>query len=148
MGRLVHRALQLECDDPERLADVGLRAADGNDELVESARVALASLRANPEVTQILMDEKAIWRSYEMPFTYRTHDGTVIRGTIDCVVRRPDGSIHVFEFKTGRADVTHGRQLDIYVEAARAMFAGALVEGHLVYASDHEATFQDARRLT
>jgi hypothetical protein len=82
------------------------------------------------------MADDVVWRRFEVPFTLRRGDGTLVRGAIDCVVQRGDGSIHVFEFKTGGRQEAHGRQLDVYLEATRMLFADARVEGHLVYAGD------------
>ena len=59
--------------------------------------------------------------------------GRVRRGTIDCLIRRPDGSIVVIEFKTGSPSPFHQIQLDIYVRAARALFPGATVSGQVIY---------------
>jgi RecB family exonuclease len=57
----------------------------------------------------------------------------VLRGAIDCLVIRADGSVAVVEFKTGRRRQAHERQLELYQEAARALYPDARVEGHLVY---------------
>ena len=59
--------------------------------------------------------------------------GRVLRGTIDCLVRRPDGSIVVIEFKTGAPSPAHAGQLDLYVAAARAIFPGVPVQRKVVY---------------
>ena len=43
---------------------------------------------------------------FEVPFSLRSPDGRpgdVVRGVIDCLVVRPDGSATVLEFKTGEA---------------------------------------------
>ena len=148
IGVLVHRALQAETDDPEPLFARTFAASPEAKDIVAAAREALASIRSHPEVTQLLMDDDVVWRRYEVPFTWRRADGTFVRGAIDCVVQRRDGSIHVFEFKTGVRDTAHSRQLDVYVAAARALFTGARVEGHLVYAGEGEATFREYGRLT
>ena len=57
----------------------------------------------------------------------------MLRGTIDCLVRADDGSVTVVEFKTGRPRASHQSQLDIYVEAVRALVPDASVTGRLVY---------------
>jgi ATP-dependent exoDNAse (exonuclease V) beta subunit len=57
----------------------------------------------------------------------------VLRGAIDCLIRRPDGSIIVVEFKTGVPSPTHDAQIDAYVHAAKAMFPDAAVSGRVVY---------------
>jgi ATP-dependent helicase/nuclease subunit A len=72
-------------------------------------------------------------RFHEMPFTMRDEDGRVLRGTIDCLVQRGDGSFLVLEFKTGRPRPEHRAQVDLYKRAADRMFAGARVDTLLVY---------------
>ncbi|MGH6944705.1 MAG: PD-(D/E)XK nuclease family protein, partial [Geminicoccaceae bacterium] len=56
-----------------------------------------------------------------------------LRGTIDCLIQRPDGSVMVVEFKTGRPRPSHERQLGIYVAAARACFPDSAIDGRLIY---------------
>ena len=63
-------------------------------------------------------------RFYEVPFSFRMpSEGrpTLVRGTIDCLVRHGADRIRVVEFKTGRPRDAHQRQLEFYVEAVRAM---------------------------
>jgi RecB family exonuclease len=69
----------------------------------------------------------------EVPFSL-VERGVLLRGTIDCLVRRPDGSVAVIEFKSGRQEAWHADQLAVYVRAARLMFPGTAVEGRLIYA--------------
>jgi RecB family exonuclease len=57
----------------------------------------------------------------------------VLRGTVDCLIVRADGSVLVLEFKTGSPRPSHQRQLDVYLDAARALFPGAPVSGQLIY---------------
>jgi ATP-dependent helicase/nuclease subunit A len=74
-------------------------------------------------------------RYYEVPFSIQFDDvPPVLRGTIDCLVQRADGSMVVVEFKTGQARESHQQQLDIYVEAARRLFPAVAVTGVLLYA--------------
>jgi len=58
----------------------------------------------------------------------------IVRGAIDCLVLQPDGQVTVLEFKTGAERPEHRLQLDLYVQAARALLPGRRVEGLLVYA--------------
>ena len=88
---------------------------------------------------------------YEVPFSLdigREREGTdrdpvvdgigrervMLRGSIDCLARLPDGRVIVVEIKTGRRRRWHQAQLDLYVRAARALFPHATVDGRLVYA--------------
>ena len=74
-------------------------------------------------------------RMYELPFSWMPpgQPGRVLRGTIDCLVRRPDGSIVIVEFKTGLPSTSHHDQLDIYLQAAQSLFPGVAVTGRVVY---------------
>ena len=85
---------------------------------------------------------------YELPFSLRLatagEGGTpgppvVVRGSIDCLARRPDGTITVLELKTGRRRDWHQHQLDLYVRAARCLFPGVAVSGRLVYLDEDES---------
>jgi ATP-dependent exoDNAse (exonuclease V) beta subunit len=74
---------------------------------------------------------------YEVPFSMmvrRSNAPVLLRGTIDCVVQKDDGSVVIVEFKTGRPSPSHQRQLDLYVEAAAALYPGARIVGRLLYA--------------
>jgi RecB family endonuclease NucS len=48
-------------------------------------------------------------------------------------VRRGDGAITILEFKTGRPRPEHQQQLELYAQAAKRLFPGAVVDGLLVY---------------
>jgi RecB family endonuclease NucS len=56
----------------------------------------------------------------------------VVRGAIDCLLARPDGSLVVVEIKTGRQAAWHSHQLALYVRAAQALVPGARVSGVLL----------------
>jgi ATP-dependent helicase/nuclease subunit A len=74
-------------------------------------------------------------RFFEVPFSTSPEAGAaIVRGTIDCLVHKEDGSIVVVEFKTGRPRPIHQRQLDLYVEAARRLHPDApAIAGALLY---------------
>ena len=57
----------------------------------------------------------------------------ILRGTIDCVLRRADGRLTVIELKTGEPQPHHRRQLSLDVDAARNLFPEAEVDGCVVY---------------
>jgi ATP-dependent helicase/nuclease subunit A len=73
---------------------------------------------------------------YEVPFSLRVDPTTIVRGSIDCLIKLDDGRVVVVELKTGARRPEHEAQLAIYVDAARALFPGRAVEGLLVYAGD------------
>ena len=99
------------------------------------------SMRTRDDVSALLASGNP---AYEVPFSMlrpgvAASDGVVargsevLRGAIDCLIRTPDGSVIVVEFKSGTARAVHQRQLDLYIEAARALFPGANVSGRLIY---------------
>jgi ATP-dependent helicase/nuclease subunit A len=136
-GILVHRALQ---------AGVTLDAMSSADRRRRFAALLRPHERALVDDLEALVD-RAIdafvaidpanlppRRIHEVPFSLTRADGTIVRGAIDAVVEHPDGRVEVLEFKTGRPRPEHEQQLALYVEAARALFPNATVEGRVVYA--------------
>jgi ATP-dependent exoDNAse (exonuclease V) beta subunit len=102
------------------------------DHVFQRARDAYLALCDNPVLVQALASGDAL---FEVPFSVRlASDGSILRGTFDCLVRRRDGGVTVLELKTGTASPGHEEQLSTYVTAARALFPGVPVEGTLVYA--------------
>ena len=139
VGRLVHRLFQASVspDDVVLLID---RAAAllGHEERaqLEDVRSALTqsaelyrSLAGREDVLQALGSGSC---EYEVPFALAV-SGAVVRGTIDCVVQRPDGSVFVMEFKTGGPQPEHQQQLELYLAAVRTMFPAAQVDGRIFY---------------
>ncbi len=101
--------------------------------LVRAAVDGWRRLIARPDVQRILASGQ---RFHEVPFSVTmpgSEPAVILRGTIDCLIRRNDGSLLVVEFKTGRPHGSHQRQLDLYVHAVEASRAGASVEGLLIY---------------
>jgi ATP-dependent exoDNAse (exonuclease V) beta subunit len=72
---------------------------------------------------------------YEVPFSLQLPDlaGAVVRGRIDCLAVRPDGSAVVIEFKTGAPSPAHEAQAALYCDAIRAMAPGREVRSALIY---------------
>jgi ATP-dependent helicase/nuclease subunit A len=115
------------------LADrIQARPTGESSDVAERAVAAWRQMSTRPDLVRILDDGD---RLHEIPFTMRDPDvpGRLLRGTIDCMVRRPDGRIAVLEFKTGRPREQDRRQLETYVRAARELFPDVTVEGLLVY---------------
>jgi ATP-dependent exoDNAse (exonuclease V) beta subunit len=143
-GILVHRLLQFpplpdvsgeaQASHARRLLRPEERAGLKDlDSTVGAALAAWQALYQREDVGALLSDG---CREHEVPFsmqTVRNGAPVILRGTIDCLVHRQDGSIVVLEFKTGRRRLVHQLQLDAYVDAVRALFPGATVEGRLVY---------------
>jgi ATP-dependent helicase/nuclease subunit A len=69
----------------------------------------------------------------DLPFSYAEAGGArVVRGTLDCVVRQPDGSILVLAVESGEP-ARHPEKLALYMEVASRMFPGAVVNGRTLY---------------
>jgi ATP-dependent exoDNAse (exonuclease V) beta subunit len=97
--------------------------------------LAYRQLGSNPEVRALYADGGAL---HELPFTLRTEQG-LVRGTIDCLLRRPDGTLVVLEFKTGRARGEHAAQAELYRSAVQALAPGTPVEVRVVYTAESDA---------
>ena len=148
IGRLVHRMLQRDGED-------GGGDCGGSDAEARVIALMTGEERARPDHRQVAAEVAGIYRRalaqpdvamllggdclFEVPFSMRRDEvdaagGVVIvRGTIDCVRRWSGGRLTVFELKTGRFRSHHERQLALYVDAARALFPGAAVDGKVVY---------------
>ena len=79
-----------------------------------------------------LFQSARVW--HEVPVAIRDGD-RIVHGAIDSLLVG-EGRAWVLEFKTGRPDPSHERQLARYVEAARRLLPGVEVEARLVYARD------------
>lgn len=141
VGTAVHRLIErhgfgghVSEEDLLRAVDAILDGIDPTEPL-DLPRLATRAVRAYKAVCA-REDVRALCdageRFHEVPFAMHEH-GRVLRGTIDCVVRRADGSIAVLEFKTGKPRAEHRVQAELYRRAAEHLFAGARVEALLVY---------------
>jgi ATP-dependent exoDNAse (exonuclease V) beta subunit len=88
------------------------------------------SLRHQPELAR-LMKNGRIYR--EVPFSLARGD-RVIRGTIDALVAFP-GEVVVVDYKTGTVRTEHRMQMELYLEAARALFPEHELQGLVFYPS-------------
>ncbi len=119
-------------------------ATDNCDALVSRVVNAYLSILDQSDIMSIMRDPCL----FEMPFSLKlegSSDGqmesvagtkSILRGTIDCLVKRSNGSLTVVEFKTGSPQLEHRTQLDLYVLAIRELFPEIAVEGVLVYIGD------------
>ena len=145
-GVLVHRALQAgaldHMDDAEQLRTTleGLLRDDERallenvDALIERATQAMNSIRMNPHLAASADNDPVVARLHEIPFSLRRGDGSIVRGSIDLMTRTASGVVTVIEFKTGQKLPQHDQQLEIYLQAARALYPDATVEGRIIYA--------------
>ncbi|MEO2195395.1 MAG: PD-(D/E)XK nuclease family protein, partial [bacterium] len=158
VGRLVHRLLQragetgvgADADLESRVVDLMTReerARSDSRGLVLDAAAVFRRALSRPQVTELLQGDCL----FEVPFSMRRDDlaqdedlgraqdddvgggPVVLRGTIDCLLRREDGRLTVIELKTGAARPHHERQLSLYLDAARALFPETSVDGTVVY---------------
>lgn len=111
---------------PDMLVDVDLPAAFRHDVIA-----AAAAIRSRTSLTEFLRAGQC-W--YEVPCSWVDPErpGVVVRGTIDCLVRTPEGWT-VVEIKTGAPRPEHAAQLALYVGAIQALDADVPVRGELVY---------------
>ncbi len=142
LGVLVHRLFERHGLCPELsgaevdvqvhslLADDAPTDARGRAALSGRALLAYQDLCSQSAVQQAFASGV---RYHEVPFTVR-QDGTVARGTIDCLIQRPDGGVTVLEFKTGVRRPEHQEQVETYCQAARLLFPGVAVAWQLHYA--------------
>ncbi len=143
-GRLVHRLLQSKhlvsaeegSDAAHAFARHLLRpderaAVADADRVVSTAVTAWRAFRARGDLGHLLSGGTCL---HEVPFSLlAAPGGSIVRGTIDCVVLRPDGSVTVLELKIGKAEPAHERQLAAYVSAARVLFPESRIAGVLLY---------------
>jgi hypothetical protein len=74
------------------------------------------------------------WWRPDVPFSLRRSDGTIIRGTIDYVVKRSSGALEALAVKTGQPTPDDQAHLDDCLAAARALFPEDQVVGRVIYA--------------
>jgi len=144
IGRLVHRLFETEAGRPddEVLARVRAlvraeeRAVVEDLESVVAAAVSIwRSMRERADLVELF---KGATITSEVPFSMRVTNGArveIVRGTIDSIVQRPDGTVTVLEFKTGTPESADQAQLDLYVRAAAVLFPAAAVTGRLIYSA-------------
>jgi ATP-dependent exoDNAse (exonuclease V) beta subunit len=143
VGRLVHRLFAAaQPDSTDALAEEALarrlllpeervESADAEAVVADAVR-AWRGLRDRDDVRGLLSGGTCL---HEVPFSLRSAGtSTIVRGVIDCLVQRADGSVAVVEFKTGARRPEHEQQLAIYLTAARALFPASAVDGVLIYA--------------
>lgn len=148
LGRVVHRMFQASArgDEDQTVLAAAARRLVTDDEVPaigdldafarEAARV-FARTWTQPGVRSVLEGAECLYEvpvSFTLPRERPGAGGRILRGVIDCLVRRPDGGVVVLDFKTGTRRAADRRQLEAYVQAARLLFPGAPVDGRLVYA--------------
>ena len=141
VGRLVHRLLARfppgpAADEAIVLATVQALVTDEERAQVPELDAAIARavtlhrrLTSRPDVQALFAEGTA---AFEVPVSL-VRDGRVLRGTIDCLIRRPDGALVVVEVKTGPPRPEHQRQLEAYLGAIQALGPAIRATGCLVH---------------
>jgi len=143
VGTLVHRLFQRQLSSDLSQTELARcvptlleleESVDVSDLKDLSARVAetYLKLRRQPELQELLSSGVAM---YELPFSLHQPGppAHTIRGRIDCVIQRPDGSVVVVEVKTGQRRAEHLIQLDVYRQAVGKAMPECVVDARLVY---------------
>jgi ATP-dependent helicase/nuclease subunit A len=142
VGILLHRLIEhlgLAPHDRDRLAttaesllrrDERLAASDLM-HVVDAVVSRYQDLAARPDLAGLFQSAR-VW--HEVPVALRDGD-RVVHGAIDSLIVGK-GRAWVLEFKSGRPDPSHERQVARYVEAVRRLLPGVEVQARLVYARD------------
>jgi ATP-dependent helicase/nuclease subunit A len=141
VGRLVHRLLArfppgTAFDPPIVRVTAGTLVTDDERAAVTDLDAALVRAAALHERLATRADVVALFAegaaAFEVPVSL-VEDGCVLRGTVDCLIRRPDGSLIVVEVKTGAPRPAHARQLEVYLAAIQRLGPGIRATGCLVH---------------
>ncbi len=143
VGTLVHRLLQrlgMEVRDADAVRDVALRLIRAEEldhpddavQIVETAVDAYQSACARDDVRVLYQAGRAL---HEVPFTMSLN-GRIVRGTIDCLIESAPGAFTLLEFKTGRERPEDRQQVEMYLEALRQVFPGAVLDARVVYTAN------------
>ena len=147
LGRLVHRLLQRDSGQPgtgPQTPDAEARVIQlmsGEERGREDHRQVAAEAAAlyhrtlgRPDIAALLNGDCL----FDVPFSMRrddldpAEDGVIVRGVVDCLRRWPDGRLTVIVLKTGGVRPCHEREVSLCVDAVRALFPEAAVDGRLV----------------
>jgi ATP-dependent helicase/nuclease subunit A len=146
VGTLVHRLLQrlgIEVRDADAVRAVALRLIrpeelDDPDEAVRIAEAAVDAYQsacARDDVRALYEAGRAL---HEVPFTMSLN-GRIVRGTVDCLIESASGVFTLLEFKSGRERPEHRQQVQMYLQALRQVFPGAVMDAWVVYTGGRPA---------
>jgi ATP-dependent helicase/nuclease subunit A len=153
-GSLVHRLFQFGqgqrpagaelCAWAERLLEPEEREGAHDPEAVVVSAVRLYEQLCDQDNLRQLLESATCF--YEVPFSLwvdgaEVGDGgtpppvgrVIVRGVMDCVALVPDGRAVIVDFKTGTPRPRDQAQMEVYLRAARGLFADRTVTGMLVY---------------
>ena len=108
------------------------RVLEPRDERSTAATLAAWRILTQQEETAALV--RSGEAAFDVPFSFvDSPENRVVRGSIDVVIRRPDGTIEVIALETGPPVPDHEQRLTLSVAAARRLFPGAAVNGRTHY---------------
>ncbi len=132
---IVYRLLELDAPVDDRLPEkaaaltAGITLPSDQLGLVEDATDLYRRLRQN-DVLESLLTSGEIYRKVEL--VSRRGEDTVLRAVIDCIVVGTERAV-VIDVKTGTAQETDSRQMELCLEAVAELFPRLHVEGAIVY---------------
>lgn len=132
IGSLVHRAVAagaLSASPERRAALVASLGEAGGDEVRDAALGALTHLSGRPDILEFISEPDV---RHEVALSWQAADGSTLRAVVDAVVRRPDGSVLLVEFKTGAPRDADTRQLQAYVDGVRRLIPETIVDGRMI----------------
>jgi ATP-dependent exoDNAse (exonuclease V) beta subunit len=135
VGKLVHRLFEYDVPVDDSLPEVteALYPEPSPAERKKAARSAAELYRRLSQMSELqeLLGKGEVFR--EVPFSLR-RENQILRGAIDSLVLL-EGRVVLIDYKTGGRREEHRLQMDIYLEAARALFPERDAEGLVFYAS-------------
>lgn len=141
IGSVCHRTLQLLLMQPSLPVQTALHqaVADTGFTQVEEQAAAVVLPFVKSELFTSIRQSRCL--ACELPFSFLAQDGQVVSGIMDAVLRRPDGTIWVVDYKTDLIPPQgpevllekYRPQLAVYQEAARQLFATGEVRCSAVF---------------
>jgi RecB family exonuclease len=143
IGRVVHRLFERRLDEhasqdvvtavvPALVRDEELVDAPPLADLAAEAARIYRAFRARDDVAALLASGTC---HYEVPFSYVDPErpDVMVRGLVDCLVVRSDGTATVLEFKTGTTRPAHAEQVSAYVRALSAALPHLRISAKIMY---------------
>ncbi|MEW6368382.1 MAG: UvrD-helicase domain-containing protein [Acidobacteriota bacterium] len=138
VGRIVHKLMEHRVSVDETLIDRASSLVRPEipvyeiEEIAKKAADLYATLAQRADLRQTLASGECL---REVPFVIAEQSGSLVRGVVDCVVRRDEGTI-VIDYKTGRRTEADVDQMRVYLQALRLLMGQATrLTGMLFYAT-------------
>ncbi len=141
VGTVCHRALQLILTNPSASVEAVIHQVAQAANLLNRESQAAEILLPFIQSKTFAELKRSTCLASEMPFSFVTPGGLVESGVMDAVLRQPDGTIWVIDYKTdqipaqGPKDLLekYRPQLTVYAQAARRLFAGERIRCSAVF---------------